>query len=169
MGTDYPDETESEELMSRALDYYLKRHEVVGKKLAHARTATQQSIGDLGQQQNQDDPQSVYAYESIWDSILDEFHGSGISEEEFQAIEKTLTLIPSLIRKYYDILVQEDQVLQDLITELGSPAYQKALQTISRLQANKDPLSGLEPGEFDLLVSSEAFKINPQSFLKNRD
>ena len=92
-------------------------------------------------------------------TLLDDFHfkNAGLTEEELSSIEKALERIPRLIKKYYDLLVEQDKVLQDLMRELESDEYKNALETVSRIQSGADALSGLDMDEFDIEEGKHAY------------
>ena len=163
---DLPEPEEAESLMGQVLEFYLKRYNVVLKKLGHARTATQQSIQELDEAasdapEKDSDLEVVHSYDTMWEETIDSFQKSGVSDEELEKVELILAKIPALIKKYYDILVEKDKILQQLITELESKEYQEALEVTKTIQNRADLMSGLYPSEFDVDEETQAFIINP--------
>lgn len=59
--------------------------------------------------------------------------------------------MPRIIRKFYDVLVRKDEVLQILIAELDSDVYRQAIMRTSQIQNRPDPMSGLNPSEYSQL------------------
>lgn len=146
-------------IMGYALEHYLKHYEVVMMKLGHARTATHQSLDELNNSdaKTADDLHEVKSYDRMWEQIIKLFRDSGVSEEELSQIEGVLLRVPNLIRKYYDLLVEQDEILQNLIGELQSEEYQTALKLTRKIQGKPDLMSGLDPSEYDMEKAANAF------------
>lgn len=154
--THWPDPQTSHEVMMKVLEHFQKHHLVVGKKLGHARTATAQSLQDmkvvykeLRLDQNSREFREISRFDILWDEIICDFATSGVTEEELDQIEHILTMIPDVIRRYYEALVVQDKILQSLIEELNSPEYQRAIALTKKIQERRCRLSGLTPQAFD--------------------
>ncbi len=173
---------QADEVMNFALDYYIKRHDIVFRKLKHARDATKQSIEVIDNQTPEDVSElagikkdEIEAYDEMWRGILDIFKQAGVSEDDLGKIEQTLTLIPSLIKKYYDLRLEQDKVLQTLMAEVESDEYKKAVAFVHNLQRRPDLMSGLPAEEFDSVMKAyetsgdskvDAFLHKPMSRLR---
>lgn len=144
----------AEEIARLVLEHYIKHYDVVKMKLGHARSATRQSMDELAANQNDrldgEDRRlrEVEAYDRVWEQIIDMFRTAGVSEDDLERIEAILSRIPTLIKKYYDLLVAEDRVLQDLMTELERIEYKQAIAITRKIQEGPDLLSGLDQKEF---------------------
>ena len=159
----------TESVMACVLEHYLKHYDIVLKKLSHARDATKQSIKELDEisLNNEDSSDSdedrviVEAYDGMWDTVITQFRDAGATEEDLLKIEAVLEKIPRLIKKYYDTLVEQDALLQEIIKEIQAPKYAEAMKITKKIQGGTDMLSGLEPDEFELPDSVKAFIIAP--------
>ncbi len=163
---DAVDHEKADELMGFALEYYMKRRDVVLKKLTHAQNATQRSIDELDASNDDSKPDAppeklreIHAYDKMWEQIIAMFKTAGMSDSDLTDVEETLSKIPNLIKRYYDLLVEQDKVLQALIQEIHSDEYKNALALVQKIQAKPDLMSGLDPQEFDLDEFREAFVI----------
>lgn len=155
---DLIDPENAELLMGYVLEHYIKHTEVVFKKLGHARAATHEGIKEIdGDDKASKKMEEMQAYDEMWAKIIAMFEKSGVSEEELVRIEEILGRIPRLIKKYYDTLVEQDAILQELMKELQSEEYQQAIETVNRVQSEADLMSGLDPNEFDLEEIKQAF------------
>lgn len=161
------DHKNAERLMCSVLEYYIKHHDVVLKKLDHARDATKKSINEIDVVSKasildvpDEQKQEIQAYDDMWMQIIEHFRDSGVSEDELIKIEEILTKIPRLIKKYYDLLVEQDHVLQKLMEELKSDEYQEALEITENIQSRTDSLSGLSPHEFDSKEFERSFMLH---------
>lgn len=157
------DPKKTEVLMTYVLEHYVKHSEVVLKKLGHAQTATHKSINEIESKSDApaDKPPSelkqMYAYDQMWDKVISQFRVSGLTEDELSQIERVLDRIPRMIKKYYDLLVEQDKILQELMRDLESVEYKKAMELVKRIQSQPDLLSGLAPDEFDLEHGKHAY------------
>ena len=141
-----------DEIMALAMEHYLVHHQVVLKKLQHAQTATRQSFQEIERmpdQKRQTARTEIEKYDAFWKKTIDMFKSSGIAEEGLQQIEKVLTTIPRIIKKFYDALVRADAELLDLMRQIASDKYKKAYSVIYKLQSKPDMMSGLGPEEFE--------------------
>lgn len=138
-------------LMDLVLTHYLKHHEAVLLKLGHARAATLESLQETaGHSESDDLPREIKQYDKLWQSIIMTLEQHGVSEKELGEIENILISIPRLIRKYYEAMVRQDEILQGLIKELEDEKYKSALELVSRIQNMPDMMSGLDPTVYDL-------------------
>lgn len=162
-GGDQFDPENADVLMGYVLNHYIKHYDVVFKKLGHAKSATHQSIKEISKTAKHSESKvaqelaEMQAYDAMWEKIIEMFQEAGVGEEELAKIELVLNKIPRLIKKYYDLLVEQDTVLQELMVELESEEYKKALAITRKIQAKPDMLSGLDPSEFDLEINKNAF------------
>ncbi|MCB9991382.1 MAG: hypothetical protein H6867_08385 [Rhodospirillales bacterium] len=147
---------EADTLMTYVLDHYMKHYDAVLRKLGHAKSATRQSISDIHDENkapsggDYNELKEIQAYEGMWQKVIDLFACSGVSEDELQKIEIILNGLPHIIDKYYKVLVQQDEILQALIEELGAEKYQNAIARTKKIQSVPDLMSGLDPSEYDL-------------------
>lgn len=155
---DLPDAETGQRLMELVLDHYVKHHGVVLRKLIHAQTATIQSLEEIdGATAKQEESLTdslrelhvVKRYEEMWAEILDLFRSCCLSEPELQKIENLLVTVPKIIRKYYELLVQQDKVLQALIEELQAEKYKRAFAAVDQVQARPNPMTGLTSEIYD--------------------
>lgn len=152
----WPDEETAHKVMQKVLEHFQKHHHVVGKKLNHARLATIQSLQDmkavykeLRLDQESKEFKEISKYDLLWDEIIKEFASSGVTEAELEQIEHILHTIPETIKRYYEALVMQDKILQNLIAELNAPEYLQAIEMTKKIQARRCPMSGLEPHHYD--------------------
>ncbi|MBI2234509.1 MAG: hypothetical protein HYU57_05930 [Micavibrio aeruginosavorus] len=156
---EWPDAESAHLLMQRVLEHYKKHHLVVTKKLGHARKATVQSLQDIESiykdlrlDRDTQEFREVKKYDRIWDEIIEAFSSSGVTETELEQIEHILTTIPDTIRRYYEALVMQDRILQDLIKEMNSEVYLKAIEATRKIQARRNLMTGLGPEIYEPLV-----------------
>ena len=153
---DLPDPEESHALMELVLEHYIKHHQSVLKKLVHAQHATMQSIREIEElnkeiqaDENLQEFQTVRKYDKMWGQIIELFENSGLSETELHKVEDMLTTIPKVIKKYYEMLVQNDKILMQLINELNSEKYKKAIKIVNKVQQRPNLMTGLGPEEYE--------------------
>lgn len=159
---EWPDAESAHLLMQRVLEHYKKHHLVVTKKLGHARKATAQSLQDIESiyrdlrlDKDTQEFREVKKYDRIWDEIIQAFASSGVTETELEQIEHILTTIPDTIKRYYEALVMQDRILQDLIREMNSEVYLKAIEATRKIQARRNLMTGLGPEIYEPLVIPE--------------
>ena len=172
--TDYsfPMPEEADELLDTVLEHYVKHHEVVLRKLEHAQSATAQGIQEIKtigntpkEQKAENSAVELERYDELWDSIIEMFRSSGISEEELSQIEQVLTMTPKIIRKYYELLTQQDKILQELIVEMNSEKYTQALNVVNKVQSQPNPMTMLPPEEYDLDSIPQTEKVQAYKFV----
>lgn len=150
---DAPGPEISDELMQPLLDYYVKLHEVVQKKLGHAKTATQHGLEKFTADDGSDLPQKLAELDQLWNEILEMFREAGLSTQDLEEIEKTLMLIPNAIRAHYEDLIERDRALRALIDEITSrdylEAYEHARRITKKLQSAPNLMSGLKPDDYE--------------------
>ena len=143
-----------------ALEHFLLHHKVILKKLHHLQDATRRSIRDIEAQHENStkeiDRRQLLAlkecaeqYDAIWIEIIDKFKVSAIDEAGLGRIERTISTIPRIIKKIYDVLLKKDVELIGMIKELAAEKYKKALAVVRKVQGKKDRMSGLDLDEFD--------------------
>ncbi len=159
--------------MEIVFDHYVKHHKVVLTKLGHAQSATAQSIQEINNLREQfeleDDTKNfseLQKYDAVWETIIQMFRRSGVSEEELAKIENILLTIPKAIRQYYDLLIQQDRMLQALIAELKHERYEKARAEIAKVQNFPDMMSGLPANEFEPINDHKAELIESDLIFK---
>lgn len=174
----------ADELMELVLDYYIKHHQVVFKKLHKAQEATHKSIAELeglSLAAGTDAPPAdeaklhiVREYDQMWEQIITLFKAHGATEEDLARIEDILLGIPRTIKRHYDMLVQQDRELQALIASLKTEEYKKACQIISKVQSMPNPMTGLTHEEYvsapvaEVLPTPSSYQISPH-ILRNDD
>jgi hypothetical protein len=159
----WPDPQTSHDVMMKVFEHFQKHHLIVSKKLTHARTATSQSLADmkavykdLRLETKTKEYLDVSRFDDLWGQIIEDFSSSGISEAELQQIEQILLIIPDTIKRYYEVLVTHDRILQQLIAELDSPEYKQAIEMTQTLQARRGRMSGLKPDVYDLPAAEKS-------------
>jgi hypothetical protein len=130
-------------------EYHQKHLRAVEKKLIHAKTATRQCFADLSEmtapnaEYNEAKPNETSEkvrpletkYGMLWDLILRKFHEAQlVSEQALDQIDQFLLKLPSLIRSFYEDLVNSDLELMNLIQELAARKYKSALNAIETVQ-----------------------------------
>lgn len=176
----FPPPEQADMLMDLVLDHYIKHHAVVLKKLEHAQSATTQGLqevksfvegmANITHTPHSETPHSedeLQKYDALWDSIISIFRQSGISEDELTQIEQILLTTPKIIRKYYEVLTEQDKALQRLIEELNAPAYEQAMKVVSRVQAHPNPMTMLTPDEYDDYEPAESSKVQAFKIIPN--
>lgn len=143
-----------------ALEHFLLHHKVILKKLHHLQDATRRSIREI-KAQHEDSTKEIdrrqlqalkkraEQYDAIWIEIIDKFKVSAIDESGLGRIERTISTIPRIIKRIYDVLVSKDAELVGMIKELAAEKYKKALTLVRKAQGKKDRMSGLDIAEFD--------------------
>ena len=161
---DYPDAEMSHVLMEHVFEHYLKHHSVVLRKLVHAQDATLKSIQEIEELRKQikadeahHEFQTVKKYEKMWKQIIELFENSGLSEAEVQKVEDMLVTIPKVIKRYYEVLIQQDKVLHELIEELNSEKYKVALAAVKKIQSRPNLMTGLGPEEYEETETHQSF------------
>lgn len=108
---------EADTLMGYVLEHYMKHYDSVLRKLGHAKVATQKSMKEIDSEEaiagsgDYKELSEIKAYDGMWQKVIDLFAGAGVSEEELLKIETILGGMPRIIKKYYEVLVQQDEVL----------------------------------------------------------
>jgi hypothetical protein len=150
------DAQKAHEAMMCVMEHYVRHHEVVLKKLSHAREATLTSIreiealfADVENARAHNELKEIRKYDKLWDSIIESFREAGISEDDLNNIESVLDDIPRAIRKHYELLLAQDKALQALIAQLADEKYQKAFALIKDVQGLSNPMTGLGPEEYE--------------------
>ena len=144
-----PSAEESDEIMSCVLEHYIKHHKVVTKKLNHARDATKISIKEAEQVKGSADAiRNFKRYDELWDQVILMFRDAGVSDEELERIEILLTTIPKMIKEHYEILVEQDKVLQELVEELKDERYERMKSLVKEIHSKPNMMSGLGPEEY---------------------
>ncbi len=132
------------ETMEKSCEYHVMHREAVRRKLEHAQTATQQSFKELDQSQKAANEKNISEeigqYEEFWRAAIESFDGSFVSEGMLTKIEKILKMIPSFIKKFYDVLVKSDRMLSAIIEKLGLPEYQDANDLVQKTQGNAEKI-----------------------------
>ncbi len=151
--TNQLDPQEAERLMTYVLEHYIKHYDAVMRKMGHARTATSKSIAEIDEA---DDSSSykelseIQGYEVMWDKVIKLYSNSGVSEEELEKIDSILSGMPRIIKKYYEVLVKQDHVLQTLLAELECEEYKEAIQVTRKVQSQPNKMSGLSVCAYDI-------------------
>ncbi len=174
----------ADELMELVLDYYVRHHQVVFKKLHKAQEATVKSIEELeglsvsagtaAQPADQAKLHMVREYDQMWEQIIILFKAHGATEEDLARIENILLGIPRTIKRHYDMLVQQDKELQALIASLKTDEYKQACEIIGKVQSMPNPMTGLTQREYvsapvaELLAKPSSYQISPH-ILRNDD
>ena len=122
---------------------YTKRHEVVLKKIGHARTATRQAVGaSVSVEKNVDRSAlgDLTKYDRFWEELIALFKEAGMSFDGLNKIEEVLRGLPTMIKKYYEVLVKQDRRLLMLLKELTTKKYDhiwKALDKVKHMKAEE--------------------------------
>ena len=83
--------------------YYTKLHDIVLKKIEHAHTATNQSMGDFvsGDQGKVSSAlEDLQKYDEFWQELIELFKGAGMSLDGLARIDEVLSGLPKIISKY---------------------------------------------------------------------
>ncbi|MCB9989103.1 MAG: hypothetical protein H6868_07200 [Rhodospirillales bacterium] len=145
------------EAMAHLMDHYLNTHQMVMKKLCHARDATQQRLDDIESAETGGvELAIIQQYKQLgdlWTSLVALFERSALSVEEMEAVDGAIGIIPKSIKRYYDTLVRMDTDLMALITKMASEEYQtayhEAKKVTEKVQQGRNLLSGLSPDEYE--------------------
>lgn len=156
------DQNDTKDLMQTVLEHYLKHHEIVLKKLVHAQKATEMSMDKL---REMSETGTVGNVDEMWGEIIEMFRNFGASEDELFGIENLLGTVPSTIKEPYVELVEQDEELQQLKSELNSDKYQKAKQAVSKVQDEPNPMSHMTADDYKESIEDsamvQAFKFSP--------
>ena len=151
------DADSAHEAMACVMEHYIRHHEVVLKKLTHARDATVASIREIEDMVKRldtaaanDELKEVRKYDGLWAAIIEMSRHAGVSEEELSRIEDVLTEIPRAIKLHYDSLLKQDKALLEMIEQLSHEKYRRAFDVIRKAQSGPNMMSGLEPDEYDM-------------------
>lgn len=171
---DLPTPQEADYIMECMMTHYIMQNEIIKSKLNHVQTATRQRMKEMEKAATEaqtaakiQDLKKVKTLDGLWDKLIGLLQEIGLSEEDIESIDNTVTATPKTIRKYYDILVEQDRELSNLIYEMESnnfkTAYQKAEKTTKSIQKRPNKMSGLLPTEYEPaaenIVSASGFEI----------
>lgn len=158
------DQNDAKDLMQVVLEHYLKHHQIVLKKLVHAQKATEMSMDKLREMSETGTAGNV---DAMWGEIIEMFRDFGASEDELFGIEDLLGTVPSTIKTPYTELVEQDEELQQLKSELKSEEYKKAKQAVAKVQDEPNPISRMTADDYKKSVEDsamvQAFKFAPQT------
>lgn len=150
-------EEKLQDAMLCVLEHHVKHHQIVFRKLGHAQKATTQSIEEMQEiiSRLRNESQSrelteIKKFDKLWQDVIELFENAGLSEEELFKIEDILLTIPKMIKKYYETLVVQDEILNKLSRELKDLDYDKSIKIVREVQDRPNPMTGLEPGIYDL-------------------
>jgi len=169
-----PDIETTNAAMVLAFEHYTLHRIILLRKLLHAQDATIESLQQANELSANNQSESrieefrkikeeMDKYNELWESAIDLFEDTSVSDEALVKIEEVLSSIPLLIKKYYDALVSQDAELQEMMTQLASEKYEEALKLIRDIQNEPCAMSGLYTKDFDegFVEMSKAFKIYP--------
>ena len=169
-----PTPQESDHIMECMMTHYIMQNDIIKSKLKHAQSATRQRMAEIEQDTANEQTQKkinalkkVKKLDGLWDKLIGLLQEIGLSEEDIESIDETVTSTPKTIRKYYDILVEQDRELSNLIHEMEShsfkSAYLQSRKAIQEVQKRPNEMSGLPASEYDPapenIVSTSGFEI----------
>ena len=117
--------------------YYTRLHDIVLKKIEHAHTATIKATGDCISVDDKADPaalEDLNKYDEFWKELVELFQGAGMSLDGLARIDEVLSGLPKIIRKYYDVLVEQDQDLLLLMQEMTSDKYNNVREALKVME-----------------------------------
>lgn len=162
-----PDIETINHVMLLSFEHHQLHREILLQKLRHAKEATGQglrvieSFSAIDHGQPIREFREIEDYEALWDSAIALFEDSFVPDDALEKIENLLSTIPFLIKKYYDVFVEHDIVLQQMIKQARAQKYAGALRCIKEIQNRPCLMSGLDPKEF-----TSALKISMERSLK---
>lgn len=181
---DYPDPEEADFIMECMLTRYVMQNRIIKSKLHHVQTATRQRMSDIEKivakeealAQKLNELKKTKMLDGLWQQLIDLLQEIGLSEEDIDNIDDAVTSTPSHIRKYYDILVEQDRDLSNLIYEINSEnfvsAYTEAHEITTKIQKRPNEMSGLGPEEYEPqkehVISTSGFEIITLPNLRSR-
>jgi hypothetical protein len=155
-GQSHVDAKTADVLMAHMLDYYVKLHSIVTKKMGHAKSATSERIAELQEQNGDQDDEALNKYKELlglWDQVLELLEKSGVTTETMEDISAMEESYPQAIRNHYDRLVEMDKALVSLIAEVEDEKYQElyrhSKEITERIQKGKNLMSALPGSEYD--------------------
>ena len=136
--------------MELAFEHYTLHRKILLRKLLHAQNATIESLQQANELSANNQTESrieefrkikedIGKYNELWESAIDLFEDANVSDEALVKIEKVLSSIPLIIKKYYDALISQDTELQEMLKQLESEKYQVALKLIRDIQTPNIP------------------------------
>lgn len=145
-------DTDRKDVLKRVMEHYSLHYDVVQRKLDHAQEATNESM----EAANDWDMKVISQYDSAWKEIIQMFQTCGITQEELFEIEKILDTLPESIRVHFERLIKLDKMLQTMMVTLEKLDFDGAMNIVSAVQQQPNPLSGLTQDEYE--KSSDADK-----------
>ena len=100
------------------VNHYKKLHEMIAAKLGHAKLASE------------DDNKSI---EELWDEIIALFKQSGLTISEMEKLDEVLSILPSEIKERYELLIENDESLNRVISYLADKDYKSAYKQAQQL------------------------------------
>lgn len=180
----WPQGEEADFMMECLMGNYLMKNEVVRAKLHHARQATRKNLDKLEKLIDDTNPDTAIKelgkakkLDVLWTQLVQLLSEIGLAEEDIADIETTITKAPKNIRDCYDILLEQDRNLSNLIYEMESDtfadAHEQARDIREKIQSQPNPMSGLMPEEYepaaaDIRSSSGVEIITLPNFRKGR-
>ena len=152
----WPDPDQAHLLMEVVLQHFVTHHKVVVRKLHVAQEATLKSLEELESRLDDINSHSdaasldnIRRYEHMWGQIIEMFKAHGATEQDLDRIEQVLLTIPRTIKKYYEVMIEQDRALKAMIASLDSDEYRKATAVINKVQSRPNPMSGLTRDDYD--------------------
>ena len=181
---EYPEPAEADFIMECMMTRYVMQNRIIKSKLHHVQTATRQRMTEVEKivakeealAQKLNELKKTKMLDGLWQQLIDLLQEIGLSEEDIDNIDDAVTSTPSNIRKYYDILVEQDRELSNLIYEMNSEnfmsAYTEAREITTKIQSRPNEMSGLGPDEYepekDHVISTSGFEIITLPSLRDR-
>ena len=188
--TDYQDKNkwpqgeEADAMMECLMGNYLMQNEIMRAKLYYAQQATKKSLaelemltGDTKQDASVKQLQKIKELDGLWKQLISLLSQLGLAEEDIANIEEAVTSTPKVVRQYYDVLLEQDRNLSNLIYEMESDvfadAHRQAKEVTDKIQTQPNPLTGLtrddyEPAPENITKSSGFEIITLPNFRENR-
>jgi hypothetical protein len=142
-----------DELTACMFEHYIMHNDIVLMKIKHARTATRQSLQEYTNVQAHieapDRLHKIKKYDELWSVIINLLKKARISGVGLKKIEQVLSKIPSTIKRYYDVLVSQDNTLLLLMKTLASEKYKEAFRMIKEINISRDIEATDRDGQID--------------------
>ena len=127
-----------DEARALVFGYYTRLHDIVLAKIEHAHTATLQATGDCVSVEDDADPaalEDLRKYDEFWEELIELFKEAGMSLDGLGKIDQVLERLPKIIKKYYDVLVKQDNGLLMLMEELTAKKYNNVREALKIMEA----------------------------------
>jgi hypothetical protein len=125
------------EIMILVDEYENYSKNIAFRKLKHAQTATRQSFEARLEEKGDeaaDVAPMISRYEDLWRQIVEQLQRVSVSDRMLAKIEKALNTMPTMIKKFYHVLVMNDTMLANMEKWVRDERYKKPLQILRDVQ-----------------------------------